>query len=507
MKLLPILASMLFSLFQPLSPTLFSAEGLVFKAGFAERDISPAIGQEQPGGYGKAFHQSFHDACKARASVFDDGKKIVALVGLDALGIDRRSVTRIRNRILALTKIPASAVLIGASHSHSSGPVGMVMPGDYDHSSPFIQDLAYNLSSTADLKYLEKMETGVVEAVVEAFTKRIPALVGISKGMENQVAFNRRFFMKGGMTMTHPGQNNPDIVGPAGPMDPEVGVIGVWSTEGRFLGCVVNFACHATTNPGGISANYVYYLEKVIQGYYGKDKPVVFLNGNSGDLTQVDNRNPSTNRKPEAWAEFVGGRIGAEAFKQMITMEKGTDLPVDFQTRVVEMKRRPPSKTHVQRSIGILQGVRQKTDPTEWAFAKETVLLDALIQQFPAAEVEVQAIQVGPAVLITNPAEFFCAFGLEIKQKSGFPFTFPVSLANGCVGYVPTLDSFGPRGGGYETRLTSYSNLELGSGEEMVKMGVEIARKMKPGKTPTFAPAPTFKGLPWAYGSVPPEKD
>lgn len=59
------------------------------------------------------------------------------------------------------------------------------------------------------------METGVVEAVVEAFTKRIPALVGVSKGMENQVAFNRRFFMKGGMTMTHPGQNNPDIVGPA----------------------------------------------------------------------------------------------------------------------------------------------------------------------------------------------------------------------------------------------------------------------------------------------------
>jgi hypothetical protein len=476
-----------------------------FKAGFAERDITPPLGSEMPGGYGKAFQHSLHDPCKVRAAVFDDGRHRVALVGIDALGIHRSTVLAARRAIHAKTGIPDDAILIAASHSHSSGPTVWVMPGQYDHASEPVRRLAYQQSPCADPKYLEKVETAIVEAVCQAHDSRVAARAGAGKGVEDKVAFNRRFRMRDGRTVTHPGQGNPDIVEPAGPTDPEVGVLGAWDGNGKLLGCVVNFACHATTSPGGISANYICYLEKAVQGYYGKDAVVVFLAGASGDITQVDNRSPYRNPAGERWAQIVGGRVGAEAVKVLLSVEPGDLTPVEHRSTVLHVQRRVPAPERVQRCREIVSHEPPKGDRTEWLFAKEVVLLDALLAKEPAAEVEVQAVQVGPAVFLTTPAEYFCAFGLEQKARSGFPFTFPVSLANGCVGYVPTEEAFGPHGGGYETRLTSYSNLDVTAGRKMCDACLELAKQLKPGAVPAPPRPLPFAGKAWSYGDVRPE--
>lgn len=492
--------------------------GSRLRVGFAERDITPDPGMEVPGGYVKEYMRQIHDPCKVRAAVFDDGQTRVALVGLDALIAPRPIVMSVRRMIHERCGILPEAVLIGASHNHSAGPIGMVQPGQFDDASALVKKLAYELSSNADPGYIERVKQEMVTAVCHADSCRVEARCGFGVGHESKVSFNRRLRMKNGLTYSHPGQGNPDIVGYAGPIDPQVGVVGAWDSSGRLLGCIVNFACHATTNPGGFSANWIYYMEKTIRGSLGADLPVVFLQGCCGDITQVDNLSPYKFPTGEKWAEIVGSSVGAEAVKVLISMPSGEEISLGAQSKVLKIPRRAPSAEHLRKSYELVQKDPKQVDATDWVFAKETVLLDAILAKQPSAEAEVQAIQVGPAVFITNPAELFVEYGLELKAQSRFPFTFPVELANGCVGYVPTEEAFGPHGGGYETRLTSYSNLEVSAGRQLVKAGLELAGQMTPGKVPTFPPPPPFgpaagagtKGFGshvWTYGDVPPQLD
>lgn len=491
------------------SPSFFSPSTITDstqKVGYAERDITPEIGMEKPGGYGKVFHNSLHDPCKIRATVFDDGQDRVALVGIDALMIPRQIVLNARALINKQCGIARDAVMIGASHSHSSGPVGMVQPGQYDHASDLVQKLAYQKSSCANPRYLNLVKKAIVEGVCEADKNREKTYCGVGVGTENQVAFNRRFYMKNGITYTHPRQGNPDIIKTAGPTDPEVGVIGTWNTEGELIGCIVNFACHATTNPGGISANYIYYLEKVIRDIYGSEVIVVFLNGASGDVTQVDNLTPYQQYSSgEQAAQVVGGRIGTEVVKVLLKMDQGSLLPISFKSKKWNIQRRVPKPERIKRSYDIVQEDPEKVGSTKWTFSKEILMLDALLEKSAKAEVEVQAIQIGPVAFLSVPAEYFCDYGLELKKKSNFVNTFPVSMANGCVGYVPTEDAFGDHGGGYETRLTSYSNLEPTAGRQMLESLLKLTSTMTPGKVPEPPPAPEFPGEGWSYGNVPPE--
>jgi hypothetical protein len=369
-----------------------------------------------------------------------------------------------------------------------------------------VKQLAYEKSSCADARYLKRVEDEIVDAVCQANESRAEVRCGFGSGLEDKVGFNRRLRMNNGLCFSHPGKGNPDVLDYAGPIDPQVGVIGAWSQEGKLIGCIVNYACHATTNPGGISANWIYYLEKTIRGALGEDVTVVYMQGACGDITQVDNLSKYDNPAPEKWAQFVGGRVGAEAVKVLLSIDPGADAPVAAKSKLLRIKRRVPKPERVKQCLELAQKDPKDVGSTEWTFAKEIVLLDASLQKEPVAEVEVQAIQVGPAVFVSNPAELFVEFGLDLKKRSAFPLTFPVELANGCVGYVPTEQALGPRGGGYETRLTSYSNLEPSAGRQMVEAGLELVRQLQPGKAPQPRPAPPFKA-PWSYGNVPPELD
>ena len=470
----------------------------VFQAGYAEADITPKV---DPG--------RIHDPCKVRAVVFQQGGKRVALVGVDAIGVARPIVLAARNGIQARRGIPPEAVLVGASHSHSAGPVGWARPELMDHPDALVRK--WTLARRGDPDYVRHLEQQIVNAVAQADQNRVGARCGVGSGHQAGVSFNRRLRMRNGLSYTHPGQGNPDIVEFAGPVDPEVGVIGTWDTRGKRIGCIVHFACHATTNPPGISANWIYYLEKTIRQFTGPDTVVVFLQGCCGDVTQVDNLSPYQAPPSDDNARLIGGCVGAEVVKVLLKSTQGVLSPLDWRHTVFPIRFRKADPGRVARCREILLRDPQTVSPTDLFFAPVVVLQDALTKMRETEEIEVQAIQVGPAVFLSNPAELFCEFGLDLKRRSPFPKTFPVELANGSVGYVPTEEAFGPHGGGYETRY-GVSRLDVTAGRQMVDAGLKLAADLKPGSLPQppkarpFSPGSGGIGTqPWSYGNVPPQ--
>jgi hypothetical protein len=478
------------------------------KAGFYVCDITPAVSMEQPGGYGKAYIHGIHDALSVRAAVIDDGRERVALVGIDTCELQPAEVImRARRAIEEQCGIPADHVVIGASHTHNGGPFPGLFADDFAAAPDLIRQLVQEYSPLANRLYVDWVLGQIASAVCEADRRREDALLSVGSGREDQAGVNRRFRMKNGRSYTHPGKGNPDILEPAGPIDPEVGVLAAWRPNGDLLGCIVNYACHGTTFGGSlVSADWIGYLDSTIRGAMRTTGPAVFLQGAAGDITQVDNQSRRENEFGERWSRYVGTRVAAEALKVLATAERGELAPVRAIARTLAFARRLPSPERLEQSRRIVEdGISSgRTETTEWTFAKELILLDYLAQRQPEALVEVQAIQVGPAVFLSNPSEYFCQWGLDIKRASPFPFTYVVELANGCSGYVPTEDAFLPSGGGYETVLTAYSSLTVNAGRKIAETSVELARSLSPG---AILQGPQVKtvGQPWSYGVLGPD--
>lgn len=467
--------------------------------GFASADITPSLGMECPGGFSKAYHTRIHDACCVKAMVIEHEGQAVALVGTDTLSVKRSIVQAARQQISAQTGIPASHVMVGASHSHASGPIVGAFPGDFAHAfdPELCEDLAQNNATAANPAYCHHVAGQIATAVIEAFNKRQEARLAIGRGEERSVAFNRRFWMKDGTQMTHPGKGNPNIVKPAGPVDPEVGVLSVWRPDGSFLGCLVNFTCHGTTGNGGASADWIYWLRRAITGGMGGGE-VVFLNGACGDVTQVNNLSLQESEFGGKWSRRVGQKVGAEALKVLSLAEPAELLPLDAKQTVLKIKTRAVPEERFQEAVDYV-----KSDaPDGWDrwWAREVVLLHESNRIEPEVTAEVQAIQVGPAVFLANGAEYFCQFGLNIKQRSPFPFTYVVELANGSIGYVPTPEAMGPQGGGYEPRMATSSKLVPEAGQMIEDASVELAMSLTPGEAHE-PPQVQVKPQPWEAGS------
>ncbi len=142
--------------------------GALLRVSIAERDITPGVGMQMAGDYVAAFVKGSHDRCKARADVFDNGRRPVVLVALDTLVAPESVVKSAREQIHARCGIAPETVMIGAAHNHSSGAVAIIQPHECDGAPELVRHLAYDESQVADQGYLDKLATQISNAVCEA---------------------------------------------------------------------------------------------------------------------------------------------------------------------------------------------------------------------------------------------------------------------------------------------------------------------------------------------------
>jgi hypothetical protein len=198
-------------------------------------------------------------------------------------------------------------------------------------------------------------------------------------------------------------------------------------------------------------------------------------NGTSGNINNIDFRQPRPADPPFAKMKAVANDVAAEALRVSRSIRYQEGVPMAVRQSEIELGVRLPTAEERDRArqiVGKAQGPVMRT--LEEIYARETVLISDYPPKVP---VILQALRIGDLAIVAIPCEVFVEIGLEIKRRSPFPTTFTTSLANGYNGYLPTPEHH--RLGGYETWRARSSYLEVDASSKIVERQLELLRQLR----------------------------
>jgi len=439
-----------------------------YLAGLAELCVTPTLGGMMPG----QFHQrwgtgvldelfvkalvientvanaSVNAAARVSANTAADAGRI-AIVAVDCLGLRDDIHEAFQKKLAARTGIENA--LFAATHTHSGGPVDSW--GDH---------------LTDDKNYIGFLIDKSVDAVVLALNNMRPAVLRAGREREADISFNRRYYMKDGGLRTNPGVGNPDIVKPAGPIDPDVTVLRIDDLNGNVIGAVTNFACHLDTVGGDrICADYPGELSRQLKNIYGQNVISLFLTAPCGNINHIDvsGKLPSAGEHYKRMGRVIAG-------KAVAALEKAPAMPTDALKAIradIECACRIPSRGDMEAGRALV--AREKRTNAELLAAGDGSLQDLFYAKEAvrmynnpqaSARLSIFAYRIGDLAVVTAPAELFVEFSLDIKESFAPGYIMISSLSNGMVGYVVTRDAL--ESGGYESRLCSSSKMSGDAG-------------------------------------------
>ncbi len=451
-----------------LLPTVAIAQEGALRIGAAAVVITPPEGTPMAGYYHERAADGVHDDLFAKAIVLESGGSKAALVALDLISTTRDMVGEARALAEKATGIAGGSVMISATHSHT----GPVLAGRG------VREADFGGASEKSRAYRASLPAKIAEAVALAHGKLAPARALATRGREDSIAFNRRYHMRDGSVGWNPGKLNPQVVKPAGPIDPEVPIV-FFETDDKArkpLALYVNHAVHLD-NIGGlmISADLPGVFSRLMAEVKGPDLVTLWTNGCCGDINHINVRwaQPQSGHENasrmgiiltaavlRAWpslAPVAAGPLRATSAVVPLPLPEITAKDIEEANRVVERRRDPKAKP-----------------PSFLEQVQAYKVLDVERQQGKPREVEVQVIALGNDIAwVSLPGEIFVEIGLAIKQDSPFAHTIVAELANGSVGYIPTRRAYTQ--GNYEVVSARVAE---GSGEMLVDAAVAMLKKL-----------------------------
>jgi neutral ceramidase len=427
-------------LFVSLALTLGTLLGL--EAGVAQVDITPPMGAPLAGYYYNRAATGIHDALHAKAIVLAEQGTRLVLITCDLSAMPDGIAARAREIITRQTGIPASHVMISATHTHTA-PVVLSGFSRYQLEGEMLRIAQ---------EYAARLPESIARAAVEANGALQPARLFAAMGTEGTLAFNRRFHMKNGPVAWNPGKTTTEIVRPAGPTDPALPILYLESPKGEALAVYVNYAMHLDTVGGTeFSADFVSALERSLRAAKGAKMLALFTMGCAGNINHLDTSWKAPQKGHEEAARI--GTVLAAAVLQALKQVEAIERPVLRGESVVVPL--PTVERGVKYAGHQSDFLKQVTEAREAELASfEKPVRNAEAQYFQLSE------EHGIAGL---PGEIFVELGLRLKATAAARWMAIATQTNGNVGYVPDRKAYAQ--GNYEVVS---ARVAAGAGETLV---------------------------------------
>jgi hypothetical protein len=443
----------------------------VLDVGVAVVDITPIVGCRMSGYFSERINTGTRDPLRAKALVFRQGEVTGALVLCDISGISLEVSSQARKHAARMTGIPAKNISIAATHSHT-GPLyfGALRQHFHDLSLAKKRYDPYEL-----VNYSQELTGRVVRAIIKAQGNLRPVSLKAGYAREERLSFNRRFHMKNGTVRFNPGHLNPNIVRPAGPIDPEVGLVSfIPAGQADPMAALVCFALHLDTLGGTqYSADFPRYLQDHLQRGTSEDFVSCFGIGTCGDVNHAD-VTVKTRRKTEE----IGTMLAETVAARLPTLKPVAHPSLAILSKTLEV----PLQSYPAERVAKAKQLMSRVDDRKLSFLQrvENYKIMALkLRGGATIGLEVHAFRLSDDVaIVTLPGEIFVELGIAIKQASPFATTIVIELANDAPGYIPTRKAFAE--GSYET---VNSRVIPGSGEKLVETATQLLRELASLKT------------------------